>query len=514
MKNRKKGNMEKFMMLSALLILGGFFCASLKMKVEDRELPVFRSSQIEGDDREERKEEETADGEKRAEKKEEDAAGSTGTAETLVYALEKKQIPDGCEELSECEHTDDGGTEWQNEAEALCRTGDTASVDRSVKKKDILGAERGLMKKITCETEDPEGFPSSLWTGTDEKTLLRIFYAGGLKSCYCTGASDLNPGDCRIYAAYSDGSVCRVMPLSFQAEGFGAEHPGSFQGKIGYQGMWVTVPYEVADFQAVLHLNGGACVESEENMYHLRNYTLEAVKEPQRTGYLFCGWYLDEGLTEKAEFPLRVSEQMTDLYARWERRENRYDAEDGLLVLPEDCTFIGEREFSGVSGKVEEIYIGASVLKIEEGAFLGLKDLCYIDADWKNPCYTTINCGLYTKDGKRLLAYPNALTGSCRIQEGTEALGKYSCYESRISTLVLPKSLKSIEDLAFGRELKLLKFQGMTPPESLSPEAFAEISEELIIEVPESALEAYRETFEKISPKLAEKTRAFHTGQE
>ena len=57
--------------------------------------------------------------------------------------------------------------------------------------------------------------------------------------------------------------------------------------------------------------------------------------------------------------------------------------------------------------------------------------------------------------------------------------------------------------------MKILRFQGMTPPERIAQDAFLTVAADLVIEVPESAVDKYRRVFEKISPVLAEKVTGY-----
>lgn len=142
----------------------------------------------------------------------------------------------------------------------------------------------------------------SLWEEQEKKTLVGLFYIGGMEKLYCVGASDLRPEECMVDACYSDGSRRRLSPLMMLAEGFSSEQTGSFQGKISFEGKSVKVPYEVADFQVVLHPNGGACADGKEAVCHLYNYTMERAAVPERTGYVFDGWYLEEERLRQPDF--------------------------------------------------------------------------------------------------------------------------------------------------------------------------------------------------------------------
>lgn len=500
MKRKRGENAEKVMLTAALFFIGGFLCVPVKMRKREAVLPVFRPVRMETEETGRKETEETSD--KMGYKMTAVDLEESGQEKRMeMLSQKKRETADDIYSVEPDRRIVLSADEGLRESAPMSQEAEASA--------DVLTVSDNPVKKAEKEVKPWIDIPDSLWTENQTKTLTALSYMGGLRTVYCVGDSDMKLGEINIYAHYSDGSCCRILPLLLQIEGFSAGSPGKFQGKISFQGMSVTVPYEVADFQVILHLNGGARIGTGENVCHLYNYTLESVEPPQRTGYAFDGWYLEEELVTAAEFPFHTLERVTHLYAGWKKYETSYTSEDGILLLPDSCTAIGERAFWNVNGKVEEVYVGAGVSEIAPGAFSGLDDLSYIDVDWKNSHYTTINCGLYTKDGKRLIAYPNVLSGICRVYAGTEVLGKYAFYESGISTLILPENLKGIEGYVFGRNLKVLRFQGTTPPESLSREAFAGISEDLAIEVPEASLESYRKALGEISPELEEKTVGF-----
>ena len=520
MKHKSRERIEKVMMLSAVAVMGFAVYASSMTGEWKTENPVFHEVygevETEAESGKGSSEESGKGGSEKSGKKaggqETDSISDVmpdDTGETSLCGEESETIPAGSGNITF--ETDSIRSRDESAFTEVRVSGKRASSGADAEnRREIMTGEMDFAKKAEQEVRSGTEHMISLWEEQEKKTLVGLFYIGGMEKLYCVGASDLRPEECMVDACYSDGSRRRLSPLMMLAEGFSTEQAGSFQGKISFEGKSVRVPYEVADFQVVLHPNGGACADGKEAVCHLYNYTMERAAVPERTGYVFDGWYLEEELLTAARFPFRASEQVTHLYAGWKKQETSYVSENGILRLPENCTAIGKGEFVHTEGNVEELYVGAGILEIEPGAFLGLKDLSYIDVDWKNPVYTTVNCSLYTKDGKCLIASPNALTGLCRVHVGTETLGTYAFYESGISTLILPENLKEIESFAFGRSLKILRFQGITPPRSLSREAFAGISEELIIEVPEDVLEAYRESLGNISPALAEKVKGFH----
>jgi len=514
MKHRSREKIEKVMMISAVAVMGVAVYASSMTGEWKPENPVFHAVHEETETEPEEAGAEYGEdsskepGQKAAERETDSISGviSDDIGEALPCGEESETIPGGGITF-ETDSVENRAAAAFTEIRVPGKC--AAFGERAAARREMMTEDMDFVRKAEKEVRSGAEHMITLWEKQEEKTLVGLSYMGGMEKLYCVGATDLRPEKCMVDACYSDGSRRRLSPLMMQMEGFSAEKAGSFQGKISFEGKSVRIPYEVADFQVVLHPNGGACAGGKGAVCHLYNYTMEQAAVPERTGYVFDGWYLEEELLAAVQFPFQASEQVTHLYAGWKRQETSYVSENGILRLPENCTAIGKGEFSHVEGKVEELYVGAGILEIEPGAFLGLRDLSYIDVDWKNPVYTTMNCSLYTKDGKCLIASPNALTGLCRVHAGTEALEAYAFYESGISTLILPENLKEIGSFAFGRSLKILRFQGITPPKSLKREAFAGISEELIIEVPEEALETYQEFLGNFSPSLAEKVKGF-----
>lgn len=86
------------------------------------------------------------------------------------------------------------------------------------------------------------------------------------------------------------------------------------------------------------------------------------------------------------------------------------------------------------------------------------------------------------------------------MYEGTETVGKYAFYESRLSHIILPEGIKNIGERAFGEHLSKLRFGGTTPPEKIDGKAFEKAGKQLIIEVPKASLESYREALKACVP--------------
>ena len=130
---------------------------------------------------------------------------------------------------------------------------------------------------------------------------------------------------------------------------------------------------------------------------------------------------------------------------------------DGVLYFPEKgCSGIARGALSGLGSAVEEIEIPASITNIQSGAFVGLSNLGWIEADAANPAYVTVDGVLYTADGTVLLAFPAAWTGTFQVPETVKSFAESAfdgtnleCIDARSCTLEqagsIPETVKLLE---------------------------------------------------------------------
>ena len=130
---------------------------------------------------------------------------------------------------------------------------------------------------------------------------------------------------------------------------------------------------------------------------------------------------------------------------------------DGVLYFPEEgCSGIAGGALSGLGSAVEEIEIPANITNIQPGAFVGLSDLGWIEADAANPAYVTVDGVLYTADGTVLLAFPAAWTGTFQVPESVKSFAESAfdgtnleCIDARSCTLEqagsIPETVKLLE---------------------------------------------------------------------
>lgn len=117
---------------------------------------------------------------------------------------------------------------------------------------------------------------------------------------------------------------------------------------------------------------------------------------------------------------------------------------------------------------VEVIHIGKDVKYIDETSFFYCKELKAIEVDEANEHYVSVDGVLYTKDMKKMLAYPlmkENESGVYAIPEGVERIGKCAFYKNATLTeITLPSTLKEIGDMAF---FKCEKISLVTLPDGL-----------------------------------------------
>ena len=131
--------------------------------------------------------------------------------------------------------------------------------------------------------------------------------------------------------------------------------------------------------------------------------------------------------------------------------------QDGVLRFPEEgCSQIAGGALSDLGSAVEEIEIPVNITNIQSGAFAGLSNLGWIEADAANPAYVTVDGVLYTADGTVLLAFPAAWTGTFQVPESVKSFAESAfdgtnleCIDARSCTLEqtgsIPETVKLLE---------------------------------------------------------------------
>lgn len=119
------------------------------------------------------------------------------------------------------------------------------------------------------------------------------------------------------------------------------------------------------------------------------------------------------------------------------------------IIISDGITSIGAHAFSYCSS-LNKIEFPASLTDIEGELFYGCNNLESIFVDFDNPKFLSVNGVLYTKDRKKIVAYPNAKGKDYKIIDGTEYIENFafkSCID--LENLRLPKSIRVIGDNVF-----------------------------------------------------------------
>lgn len=166
--------------------------------------------------------------------------------------------------------------------------------------------------------------------------------------------------------------------------------------------------------------------------------------------------------TEEEEEPIEVGNINTGYLINAEGviyglSGNKEVIQDGVLLFPEEgCSQIAGGALSDLGSAVEEIEIPVNITNIQSGAFAGLSNLGWIEADAANPAYVTVDGVLYTADGTVLLAFPAAWTGTFQVPESVKSFAESAfdgtnleCIDARSCTLEqtgsIPETVKLLE---------------------------------------------------------------------
>ena len=160
-------------------------------------------------------------------------------------------------------------------------------------------------------------------------------------------------------------------------------------------------------------INGASepIITNPDSMENVKNET-EEEEEPIEVGNINTGYLIN---AEGVIYGLSGSKEVI---------------QDGVLLFPEEgCSQIAGGALSDLGSAVEEIEIPVNITNIQSGAFAGLSNLGWIEADAANPAYVTVDGVLYTADGTVLLAFPAAWTGTFQVPESVKSLRKVHLME-------------------------------------------------------------------------------------
>ena len=125
---------------------------------------------------------------------------------------------------------------------------------------------------------------------------------------------------------------------------------------------------------------------------------------------------------------------------------------DGRAIIPEGTTEIVARDFAAYPTLLE-VYIPASVIEIEEGAFGGCPNLETIKVDENNPRYDSrMDCNAIIETAT------NILVQGCKtsvIPDTVNVIGAFAFYETYLKKIYIPDSVLKIDHTAFGMNAEL-----------------------------------------------------------
>ena len=187
-------------------------------------------------------------------------------------------------------------------------------------------------------------------------------------------------------------------------------------------------------------INGASepIITNPDSMENVKNET-EEEEEPIEVGNINTGYLIN---AEGVIYGLSGSKEVI---------------QDGVLRFPEEgCSQIAGGARSDLGSAVEEIEIPVNITNIQSGAFAGLSNLGWIEADAANPAYVTVDGVLYTADGTVLLAFPAAWTGTFQVPESVKSFAESAfdgtnleCIDARSCTLEqtgsIPETVKLLE---------------------------------------------------------------------
>ena len=187
-------------------------------------------------------------------------------------------------------------------------------------------------------------------------------------------------------------------------------------------------------------INGASepIITNPDSMENVKNET-EEEEEPIEVGNINTGYLIN---SEGVIYGLSGSKEVI---------------QDGVLLFPEEgCSQIAGGALSDLGSAVEEIEIPVNITNIQSGAFAGLSNLGWIEADAANPAYVTVDGVLYTADGTVLLAFPAAWTGTFQVPESVKSFAESAfdgtnleCIDARSYTLEqtgsIPETVKLLE---------------------------------------------------------------------
>lgn len=188
--------------------------------------------------------------------------------------------------------------------------------------------------------------------------------------------------------------------------------------------------------------------------------------------------------------------------------------EDDAFSVPISTEIILDNAFK--NSKIVELHLPSSVTTI--GDISDMSSLRTITVESDNTSYKSENGVLYSKDGKKIIAFPSARIGVYSIEDNCEEISTMAFGNCMLATIYISSSVKKIDYYAFYNssrleeiifdtgsaieeiaesafagcgDLKLIEFTSRVAP-TISENTFSPLNKNYVIKVPVNAGEYYK----------------------
>lgn len=342
--------------------------------------------------------------------------------------------------------------------QASLKISDTKEIKSQIipRKQEII-----TISPSAAETAAKTMAESTVITTGESKSIENVYVVNvecstQLRQDYCVGSTEAVPA---LYLEYvmSDGSRIKLEESEYTADVLDTSSPGLKMLSVHCGEHVIELPYQVVDYVAVLHLNGGNYEMESLSAY---DYKAELPGNPMKIGFGKGKWYLDEACTQPLEETILIfqpGQTQMNLYAGYEVLGNFLLDEEGYVVgyegvmtksmmLPEYCVGVRKDAFINVdTSPVRYVYIPANVIDLEPGAFNGMTKIKdYLVISEENPVYCSINGMVMSKDKSILYVYPSGRKGEDYLPGTLRSIADYAFYGASISSLVFETDVPPI----------------------------------------------------------------------
>lgn len=163
------------------------------------------------------------------------------------------------------------------------------------------------------------------------------------------------------------------------------------------------------------------------------------------------------------------------------------------VVLPKNIKEVGTFAFSGCES-LESVRVETEQFS-NECLFAGCTKLASFTTNEDNRLFSSKDGVLFDKEGKVLIAYPNAKESDYEVPASVEKIGKCSFFDcENLKNIILPSHLIEIERAAFSNchHLESIKLFAANPPHAIES-SFAMVDKhKCVLYVPNNSLSLYK----------------------